>query len=326
MRNITAFAGLVIILWSAHTVFAQDKQPYSLAVSTQFGFIYGQAEEIVYPSSEYKAELLSQLLWDMKPVYYYGLLLDFGRTQPMEKWGFFSALSLKNGIPGISGNMEDRDWLSKENDALTCYSIHDNTTDKLLLFDISAGVSIPLNRILLLKTYINVSYMYFNFSGINGHGIYGYDRNSKTYHSIENEPLVYEDYSGRRVINYTQEWFCAAPCVSLRLYIFRNFFTELSFAISPLVYCVDNDQHLTTHNEYQDYMRGGFLFEPELYIAFIATKWLEFSLECSWRYIRGTRGETYFRSPIGSGYYFQNGEAGAGLSMIDASLGIKIHF
>jgi outer membrane protease len=325
MRNITAFAGLVIILWGAQTISAQDERQYSLAVSPQFGFIYGQTEEIVYPSSGYKAHLLSQLLWDMKPVFYNGLLLDFGRTQPMEKWGFFSALSFKSGISGKSGKMEDRDWLSRENDALTCYSFHDNTTNKLLLLDISAGFSFPINRILLFKTFIIMSYMHFSFSGFDGMGTYAQYLGNGKYAPITDNPEVYS-FIGEKVINYTQDWFYAAPGVSLRLYIHRNFFTELSFAISPFIYCADKDQHLTTNTEYQDYTQGGFFVEPEINLSLIASKWIEFSLECSWRYISGTKGKTYQRSPIGSGFYFQNGRAGVGLSMIDASFGVKIRF
>jgi hypothetical protein len=54
MRNITVFAGLVIIvlgtqIGGSQKVFAQNKQTYAFSVSPQYGFIYGQAEEIVYP-------------------------------------------------------------------------------------------------------------------------------------------------------------------------------------------------------------------------------------------------------------------------------------
>jgi outer membrane protease len=325
MRNITVLIGLVIIL-CAQPVVAQNERPYSFSLGSQFGFFYGQAEEIVYPSSEFKADLLSQLLWDMKPVFYIGLLADFSRRNPMEKWGGFANLSFKYGLPRKSGKMEDRDWESYENTALTSFSSHDNQTNKLFLLDLSAGFSVPLNRIILLKAYLNVSYMHLGFSGFNGYGKYarGNPPYSGKYYPIDDNPTL-KDYYGK-VINYTQNWFHIAPGVSFGFFFHKNFSAELSFAISPLIFCNDEDQHLTTNVQFLDIMRGGLLIEPGLNFSFIANKWIELSLGCSWRHISKTRGETYWRKPIGEGAYFQQGMAGAGFSFIDTGFSLKVHF
>jgi outer membrane protease len=114
MRNITVFAVLVIILNCAPLAAQEETpaQPYALSTWTSFGTFLGQSEEIVYPPPNHPAELYSQLLWDIVPVFYYGFSLDFSRAQPLEKWGFFATFSLRNGIPGKSGKLEDRDWLS----------------------------------------------------------------------------------------------------------------------------------------------------------------------------------------------------------------------
>jgi len=326
MKNITAFAVLVIMIQCVQPAFTQEKQTASYAVSIcpQFGFIYGQAEEIVYPSPEYKAEKLSQLLWDIKPVYYYGMAMDFSRAQPMDKWGFFSNLSLKSGIPGNGGNMEDRDWMSTENAELTHYSIHDNFTDNLLLLDLSAGVSFPIKRILLMKTYLTVTYMHFSFYGQYGYGKYARRTIDGKYASINDNPIYFSFADWEKVITYTQDWFIIAPGVSLGYYFNTRFYAELAFQISPLVFCDDLDEHLTTYTQYRDYMRGGIFLEPGFHFSWFANKRLELSLEFSWRYINGTWGETY----VGSLYtqsYQQQGEAGAGLSMINTGLCLKIH-
>jgi len=149
MRSLTVFTVFIILL-CAFPVSAQINKDYSISLCPQFGFFYGHVEEIVYPSSGAKAPLLSQLLWDMKPVFYYGLMMDFSPVRPMERWRFFSELSLKFGIPGLSGVMEDRDWMSKENAELTHYSAHDNIAKEILLFDFSAGVSFPFFNVLLV--------------------------------------------------------------------------------------------------------------------------------------------------------------------------------
>jgi len=315
MRNITAFAVLVIMMQCAQLAFTQEEQAssYALSIGPQFGFIYGQAEEIVYASSEYKAKKLSQLLWDIKPVFYYGLAMDFSRTQPMTQWGFFSNVSLKNGIPGKSGNMEDRDWMSTVNADLTHYSISDNFIDNLLLLDLSTGVSFPIKRILLMKTYLTVSYMHFSFYAENGYYNYKPPFGDGNKHPLDG-----------KVINYIQDWIIIAPGVSLGFYSNTRFYMEWFFHISPLVFCDDLDEHLARGIKFRDIMRGGIFIEPGFHFSWFANKRLELSMEFSWRHIGETSGETY-ESPLSMNSYVRNGQAGAGLFMIDTGLCLKIH-
>jgi len=316
MKNITVFAVLVIMIQCAQFAFSQEEKAasYVFSTGTKFGMFFGQTEEIVYPPLSHKAELLSQLLWDVKPVFYYGLTMDFSRAQPMTQWGFFSTFFLRSGIPGNSGDMEDRDWQSTVNADLTNYSISDNITNNLLFLDFSAGFSFPIKRILLMKTYLTVSYMHFSFSAENGYYIYapsfGGDGTKK--------PL------DGKVIDYTQDWLIIAPGVSLGYYFDTRFYAELSFQISPLIICNDIDQHLTRKIQFQDYMRGGLFLEPGFHFSWFAGKRLELSLDFSWRYISGTWGETYV-STIPAQYYTELGTAGAGMSMIDTGLCLKIH-
>jgi len=307
-------------------VSAQEKigDSYTVSLSYQFGFIYGQAAEIVYPSNT-KAEFLSELLWDIKPVLYNGLLLELSPARPAEKPGFFSGLSLKYGVPGNSGYMEDRDWMSKESSALTHFSSHDNEIREMFLLDFSAGYSFPLARYLSLRPFINISYMCYRFSGSNGYGFYAKET---SFGSGVYEPI---DYSGPKyifegkVINYTQEWFHAAPGFSLGLFFLTYFYSELSFQISPLIICIDLDEHLRSNYQYRDYLRGGVLLEPAFRLSCAFSPWAELSAAFSWRFITGSQGETHVRSPIGTGTYIQQGIAGAGLSVMDTSLFLKIH-
>ena len=292
---------------------------YTFSPSTSFGMIYGHAEEIVYKS---RTKMLSQLLWDITPIFYDSLSLDFSRTQPMERWGFFSTLSLKIGLPGKSGKMEDRDWASVENTALTHYSIHDNVINELFFFDIDTGFSFPLNRFLLLKTYMAISYMRFSFTGQYGQGTYASSLGNRIYAPIDDNPHRVP-FSGK-VITYTQNWLIAAPGVSLSFFFLNHFSTELFFAISPLSFCLDEDQHLKTNVQYLDYTGFGLFIEPKFHFTYFFGKGLELSLEFSWRYIGKTIGHTYSRSPIGVGDYQKGGTAGAGLSVLNAGLCFKV--
>ena len=299
-------------------------KPYTLSTWTSFGAFLGHAEEIVYPPSGYKAKMFSQLLWDIKPLFYYGLSLDFSRAQPMEKWGFFAALSLKNGIPGKSGEMEDRDWMSVENDSLTHYSVHNNYTNELFVFDASAGFSFPFIRDqFLLKTYVGMTYMHFSFTGQHGEGTYARSLGDNKYAPIDEDPAHISFANWEKVINYTQTWLTVAPGIALASY-FNRFYFEFFFTISPLVFCRGVDEHLTNSQVFKDYMRGGVFIEPGFHFSFIASRQLEFSLDLSWRYIGGTRGQTWYGTQIGTATLVQEGEAGARLSLFNIGLCMKI--
>jgi outer membrane protease len=240
----------------------------------------------------------------------------------MDEWGFFSNLSLKLGIPDLSGKMEDRDWESIENDALTKYSVHDNFTREMSLFDFSAGFTFPFLRVMLLKAYVNVSYMNFRFSGFDGHGTYARSKGKDTYYPIDDKPDS-KQYSGK-VINYTQKWFIAAPGVSFGYYFLKIFFAELSFRISPLILCSALDDHLTTNTQFRDYLQGGLFIEPGAVLSLSFNNWVALSLEFSWKYIAGTKGDTFQKEPYGTGEYFQSGTAGAGLSVFDTGFFLRI--
>jgi len=333
MRNIAVFAVLVIMLNCAYIAAAQEEediQPYTFSSWTHFGVFLGRAEEIVYPSSKYKAEKLSQLLWDIKPVWYYGLSLDFSRTEPMDRWGFFATVSLRNGIPGKSGIMEDRDWASVENDALTHFSTHDNLTNTLFFCDVSAGLSLPVKQF-LLKTYVSMAYMHFSFTGQYGSGTYakeigGYG--SDIYDSIDNNP-DYKSFKDReKVINYTQNWLTVAPGIALGYYLSR-FYGEVFFNISPLISCAGVDEHLYpppyTPSVFKDYMHGGIFVEPGFHFTFFFNKRLDFTFDFSWRHMGNTRGKTWNGTSVGTATFIQQGEAGAGLSLFNLGLCAKIH-
>jgi outer membrane protease len=338
MNNIPLSAVFVIVLFSAQYGFGQESvigignepsqvregeaRNYAISLHPCSGFIYGQTEEMVYPGNT-KGELLSQLLWDMKPVFYHGLRTDFSRSRPLDEWGFFSNLSLKFGIPDSSGNMEDRDWESIENDALTKYSIHDNFTRKLFLLDFSAGFTFPFLQVMLLKAYVNVSYMNFRFSGFDGHYKYakGNPPYSGKFHPIDDNPDT-GPYIGK-VINYNQEWLAVSPGVSFGYYFLIFFSTELSFRISPLILCTALDDHLTSSTQFRDYLLGGLFIEPGAALSFSFNDWIALSLEFSWKYIVGTRGDSFGRA-YGNGDYSHSGTAGAGLSVLDTGFSLRI--
>jgi outer membrane protease len=327
MKNITALALLVITgtLAVNHSISCQEQEKnkkYSFSIGPQFGFASGLALEVVYPENT-KADLLSELRWDMKPIYYMGIRFEADRIEPVEKPAFFSSLSFKAGFPGDSGLMEDRDWLSKENDALTHFSSHANRTAEFYWLDITAGVSMPVKKYFNLKLFLNGSWMRFSYVARDGYAKYAKEAgNPQTYYPIENDPYRFL-FSGL-VIRYTQNWLLTAAGFAISAKLPSLFTFELSFQISPFTFCFDKDEHILRNYTYIDYTGWGLFLEPAAKILFTARR-LEFSFEYALRHIGNTRGETLI-SDSGGDFYSLNSKAGTGLSVIESRTVVKFRF
>jgi len=304
-----------------------EAKNYAFSFDTQFGFIYGKALEYVYSlPGETASDIMSELSWELKPVFYYGFQFDFGLIDLMKKPGFFASVSFKAGVPSDSGFMEDRDWMSIENTDLTHFSKHTNKTNEYYSLDVTAGASIPVRPYFYIKPFISGSWMRFSFAGRDGYIKYArvksYDffGNPIAYYPINDNPIE-ETLSGE-VIRYQQDWLLIAMGFHIGTKILYPFSFELSFQISPLTYCAAIDNHLDESKQidYYDFTSWGLFLEPAGRFSYTIEK-IEFSLEIAWRYIGKTIGESY----TGFGkIIFLNGEAGAGLSFIDSRLLVKL--
>jgi len=324
MKNITVLTVLVIIIFSfsLSTAYCQEEESernYALSFGTQFGFVHGQVFELVYPVNT-KGELLSELVWDMKPVLYYGFQLDFGRIDIMKELGFFASVSFKTGVSADSGIMIDRDWASIENDALTNYSRHTNKTNEYYSLDAAIGASIPIGQYFYLKPFISGSWMRFSFTGRDGFLRYAREKGNDTYFPIDDNPDEKTILGDN--IHYKQDWLLLAAGFSIGTKILYPFSFELSFQISPLTYCAAIDNHLdeSKRNDYYDFTAWGLFLEPRGSFSFELEQ-IEFSLEAAYRYIGRTWGASYIK--IGE-YGINNGNAGAGLSLFDMRFLVKL--
>jgi outer membrane protease len=315
MRNITALPVLVIIIFISFAVnqaYSEDESGFNFSAGWQTGLLYGRAVEIVYPKpEETKGELLSELLWDMKPVFYLGVQLDFNYAKLKRDPGFFSSLSFKAGIPGDSGNLEDRDWKSNITSELTHFTTHTNKTLNFVSLDalIGVGSSLPKLPYIYIKQFISFSWMYFSFSARDGGGKHdGFD----------------VSWTGE-VIRYRQHWLLAGGGFSFGTTILNPINFEVSFRISPFTYCAATDEHLyegSVYNEYRDFTSLGLFIEPLISVSYTVRRF-EISLLFSYRYIGRTSGNSY-KNENNSSFELSENKAGAGLSAFDTRLVFKL--
>ena len=305
MKNIAVLSVLVIIL----SVNSYAEKNYCFSLGPQLGLVFGQALEIVYPlPKDTKNDLYSELIWDMKPVFYCGIQAEFGRSDPMKAAGFFSSLSFKAGIPADSGVMEDRDWLSPSNSDLTRFSSHTNKTDVFIQMDAACGVSLPTNNN-LVKLFISGSWMRFSFTGRDGYGIYN-DQSHKE-----------QDFSGETVISYQQDWLLLAAGFSAGTNLYPFSF-NVSFQISPFTYCAAIDNHLKRYTIFRDFTGLGLYIEPSFNMSFVVRQ-AELSLGLNYRNIGRTKGESYINEN-NAGFNHDSHKVGAGLSMLDSRFMVSI--
>jgi outer membrane protease len=335
MRTITVFSFFVIILYVFLVVPALPAEtnaspsfPYTFSVGASTGFLYGEGEEIVYKSEDNDA-YLSHLLWDLKPLFYYGSSLLFAQRDPWEGFGFFSELLLKFGLPRKTGGMEDRDWLSETTSDLTHFSSHDNYTDGAFILDFSAGLSFPLNIGPLLKIFTGLSFMNFKWTARDGY--YQYAKSSAGTYEVWDESIEKKPVYGP-AITYCQEWLIFIMGSSLYIPFFTYFSLGFSFQLGAVIFCNAQDDHLEAGNkkQYNDYVFRGVMIEPRGELVFSPHSRVSLSLYCGYRRIKGGRGESYARqSGTGGDGFFDKtpfDSAGAAYAALDTGLALKVQF
>jgi outer membrane protease len=297
--------------------------PYTLSAISSLGLIYGQAEEIVYKYPDSEA-YLSQLIWNMKPLFYAASSLKFSRTDPRERISFFSRLTLKIGIPYKTGSVEDRDWMGTDHQDLTHFSFHNNHTQGSLFLDFSAGITFPFRRGLLLNVYGTFVYMSFSWAARDGY--FQYSPETAEGYQPWDESIPKQNAFGA-VILYSQKWMILTPGVSLYLPLFSFLGAEFSLQGSPIIFCTAEDDHLMRGIQFTDNISQGIYFEPRGKLVFFPYKKIGFSLHISYRILKG-RGQTDSRSAshTESARLSDYDDAGAAYSALDAGLSFTIRF
>jgi outer membrane protease len=290
---------------------------YTLTMNAQFGMLWGQAEEQVFYNSD-SDRLTSQLLWDVKPLWYTGMNLEFSRKDPAAGPGIFSALSVKFGIPGNSGVMEDRDWLTPGGD-LTNYSLHNNLSNGTMFLDLLTGLSAPLGQSLVFRFLLGPSYMHLAWTAYDGY--YRYSENS----SIPLEDSVPPVPLSGAMISYSQDWFLLICNFSVQLFPNRLFSGILFCNAGPVIRFVAKDDHHEKKSGYYDEISGGYTLEPGGEFRFSPMKNFSLVLHFSWRsVIAASHGSSFSRSAGTGDWIFTGNISGGRFQTMDMGIGLEI--
>jgi len=275
--------------------------------------LYGQAREIVYKNSV-SNDFLSELRWDIMPLFYVGLAADIKPVNDFTEYGFTGTFSFKMGIPQRTGIMVDRDWEDKywlSSGTLTNYSRHNNYSERTILADLSLGYSFPLMNLFAFGIKIDFSYMHYYWIAKDGY--YQYLNPGQTW---DNEiPKVPVKGS---VIEYEQNWVILSPGVFVKFRPGRFFSLTGSFNYSPLIYCIDQDNHLLRDTIFQDYLFSGHYLEGGGGINISPMNNLDIVFFLSYSSITDSRGDSFFYS------INHTGIAGGGYSAFEFKLSARL--
>jgi outer membrane protease len=162
-----------------------------------------------------------------------------------------------------------------------------------MFLDFSAGISMPIKSIVLLKFFIGLDYMnlrwtardgYLQYAASTGDDMYGYWDSSLKKTSTYG-PIIY----------YQQNWLIFSPGLSGHINLFERFDIGLYFNIGPVIFCNDLDDHLSRRLQFTERMLGGIMLKPRAEIIFIASQHLNLALNVSYKFVEGARGTTDVR-------------------------------
>jgi len=326
IRKISSFVIFVCLFTSA--IFAEEKQSgFGFSITPSFGMLYGQANEIVYKDSE-SNDYLSELQWNITPLFYAGWAADFGPVDNFSKHGFVGTLSFKLGISQITGIMEDMDWDDitywwVNSGDLTNYSRHDNFSERAILADLSLGYSFSLYNFIALGMNLDFSYMHYYWIARDGYTQY-IDINTIGQTWTDGIPKTYVRGS---VIEYEQNWFILSPGIFVKFRLGRFLSINGNFFYSPLIYCADKDEHLPTPSRtYLDYLYFGQYIKGSGGITISPMNNLDLAIFISYSSITDSRGDTHSRKEPSINFKIINGIAGAGYSAFEFEFLVRLRF
>ena len=315
-------------------LFAINWEDFSLSVEPFLGLKSGQVDEYVFlKNSNFSDDKLSELNWEIKPEWYYGL-------KAHGEWkNFFEETQISFGIPMNTGLMMDSDWRNIQysassggNTAQTNYSESDNHLDYDISFSLKGGYEFTVKEIFKIKPAAAFEYHNIKFTGKGGTAWYGNTINTGECHDYgpwynynDSNHRTILGFSGKDVISYQRSidflWLGSDFSVILP----KNFEVSTGFFFAPFVYAISYDSHLLTKIDYADKTIGFFgAFKWNLGATYNITEKHAVSLSASYFYMRVLRGDDYEKASSASSYKkSSSAEGGAGAKYFDLTLSYR---
>lgn len=266
-------------------------------------------------NDEYK---LSQLDWNLKPVWLFG-----GK--------FKSSFDAFNVSGKVIGGWNDktgvmRDWDYEEYDGkVTKMSEHTLTLRRLMETSGALSYSFDVGDRLILEPFAGFTYSVVSWDATNGYRQYAVETGDVYWN--ENLPKIM--MSGKAVSYAHRMWYPSAGVnIDLDVFSYKNLFSigiESSFSGAPYVWAEAIDNHWLTKTDYKDVMRRGYGIFGDFSINVSFYKYHTISLFANAALVQGLRGDALSRNTeTNSGYGYLDAISGSDAQNYTFGISYKI--
>lgn len=294
---------------------------FSLSPFTEI--VYGESFEYVYKSDK----ILSELIWDMKPLYFLGL--EAGLEW---KKGLSLNAEASFGLPMVTGLMEDSDWLNLEkglDTKKTNFSQHTAKLENATVVVLNAGWNFifpkQTHAVFTLTPSIGYRYYSWKWNALDGYRQYA-DETGGIYEEWK-ESLPKVPFYGLG-ISYEQRFYIPTFGLAGSFTPNSKIKTELGVTFSPLVSSYNIDNHFDRKLIFHDILTDGIFFEPSIAVTWSVSNKVRLFFNARKTLISSLRGVTgvfYEGSSYVSWTYKEDGEGGgAGLDITSLRLGFDL--
>jgi hypothetical protein len=300
---------------------------WSFSAEPLFGVRYGTVNEYVYEkNSSGDYQKLSELDWDIKPVFIYGGKIALA-WKSLQLSGYAAG-----AIPGNTGSMSDSDWqnitINDDADTKTNYSISENSLVSGYTFEGILSYSFPILKFFSAGPSAGISYTYYSTEARNGYGWYADKSTLKEAvgKSYDSSDAVYYAKGSLLGIDYTREEMITWAGFTAVFKPVKQFTGTFSFIISPYTYIQSLDHHYGGHY-FIDIMDGWFsVYRLSASAAYNFTDSLSLLLNVSWCFSNILYGDDY--SSLSTDHWTEESESksAASLNYGEASLGLRYSY
>jgi len=298
--------------------------------------LIGETNEYVY----YQDDILSELVWDLKPLTFLGLGLKAGWDRSLQL-----SAEISGGIPMVTGTMEDSDWLNllgNGNTDKTTFSHHGADLAFAFRWSAEAGWDVPLpldgpwsTKKIRLTPSLGFGYMIWKWNAKDGYaqhtiasgGVYPAWDSDMPRSAVSGIP-----------ISYMQEYWMPTLGLEVSIPAGQRLLVKSGISGSLWVNCNGTDNHFaaisgydftgsTKSTIYYDLMAGGWMIEPSIEASWsVSPRWSILAAVKGTR-ISGLRGNTAEQDSEGGTIYWSresDGDGGgASLETLSIRLGME---
>lgn len=318
-------------------LFAEKDSGFS--ISPFAGIRFGQQDEFVYSkAANGKEYTLSELNWEQKPMYLYGVEGQF------RKKSFHLSFTTESALCTRTGLVIDKDWMNVSNKYCTnepSYFIQTNLSETQNFlesyFRAEGGISFDVikNERIIFSPSVKIEYEYSRFVTRKGWLSYSTKDGSGNFYSVEAKDFYesngfYGPYAlGKKIgladknsMRLERNVLCTWIGFNSKISPASRVNLDFSAALCPYVFVFSKDFHIIRNDDFLDIMNSvlsGIKISATLNYSFSKNHSVFFKTE--YKNLSGIKGESYSKKSSEKKYYRNSTSSGSAFENVSFYIG-----